>query len=67
MKECGHYQESSQHAENVHHTNQAMGYHNMADRANVAKTIQEMQGAKVRSQDMGKPEDGSGGSKGKDY
>ncbi len=60
------YQEPSMQKENVDKTNASMGYHNMADRANVAKVVQEMQGAKVRKQEMGKPGSGSQ-STGKDY
>jgi UDP-N-acetylenolpyruvoylglucosamine reductase len=60
------YQEASFQKENVDMTNADMGYHNMSDRANVAKSIQEMQGAKVRTQEMGKPGCGSE-STGRDY
>lgn len=60
------YMEPSMQKENVDKTNASMGYHNMADRANVAKVVQEMQGSKVRKQEMGKPRDGSE-STGKDY
>jgi hypothetical protein len=61
-----HYMEPSFNKENVDTTNADMGYHNMADRANVAKQVQEMQGEKARMQEMGKPRDGSE-SEGRDY
>jgi len=60
------YQEQSDYKSNVGATNAAMGYHNMADRANVAKRIQNMDGPKMRKQEMGKPGVGSQ-STGKDY
>jgi hypothetical protein len=60
------YQEASDYKSNVDATNSAMGYHNMADRANNAKKPGGMQGAKVRKQEMGKPKSGSA-STGKDY
>lgn len=66
-KDSRQYQEASDYAANVSDTNSAMGYHDMADRANVAKKPQGMQGAKSRVQEMGKPGDGSGGGKGRDY
>ncbi len=60
------YQEPSMQKSNVDSTNSAMGYHNMSDRANVAKSVQEMQGAKSRPQIMGKPGSGNASS-GRDY
>lgn len=60
------YQEPSMQKENVDSTNAAMGYHNMSDRSNVAKQVQDMKGAKVRTQEMGKPGEGNATS-GRDY
>lgn len=67
MGKSSQYQESSDYASNVADTNRAMGYNDMSDRANSSKKPQGMQGAKSRVQEMGKPSDGSGGGKGKDY
>ena len=50
----------------VDETNASMGYHNMADRANIAKKVGEMQGEKQRVQEMGKPGSGSE-STGRDF
>jgi hypothetical protein len=60
------YQLNSFQKGNVDQTNADMGYHNMADRANVAKKIGEMQGERQRMQEMGQPRDGSE-STGRDY
>ena len=60
------YQEPSDYKSNVDSTNASMGYHNMADRANSSKKPGEMQGAKSRTQEMGKPGSGSQ-STGRDY
>jgi hypothetical protein len=60
------YQEPSDYKSNVDATNAAMGYHNIGDRANSSKKPGEMQGARVRKQEMGKPGSGSE-STGRDY
>jgi len=60
------YQMPSMQKENVDATNAAMGYHNMADRANISKAVQPMEGEKMRKQIMGQPRDGSE-SEGRDF
>lgn len=45
------YSVSSQYAENVKDMNNAMGYHNLSDRANSSKELHGMKGSKVNKQE----------------